>query len=720
MRGFYRIWGGLLCGLLPGILNAEPLCEDPRLLERSYPVEARASEELLVSADVVDLKARGISRLSGDVRMRRQDAILLADDVSYDEAAQRLTVPDKTFFETDSLQVSAQSAEILLEENLASFRGARYIAFEAGARGRAQRLAVTGPGQVELEEVRYTTCPAGDEAWVLEGDAIQLDSQRGMGSARNVRLRFKGVPLFWAPLFYFPVGEQRQTGLLPPRLGESDTTGLDISQPLYLNLAPNYDMTLTPRYLAQRGNQIQTELRGLWRHGSASAQVEYLPDDENSGEARHLVALRYAGGSGGAWTWDGEYLRVSDTDYLTQLNSAVADEAQSQLPQALGLRYRQRDYGVNAALSVREFQTLTAALAPDDRPYARLPEMKLDWRPTYRNGRARPSLTLDAVNFTRDDTVTGWRGNARLGLDWSLDHAAAFLNTHADYLWSRYDLETAGGDDLDLQRELPSLQVNTGLRLIRPRSGNRFQTLTPQINYLFVPFRDQDQIPIFDTSLPDFSFDQLFARNRFTGPDRIADANLVTTAVRSDWYTQGGQARPLSVRLGVQWRLAASRVALPAEQGIDAGSSDWLGELEWRLNGAFRARLAGQWNDDDRQIEQSAVAARYQPDERRFVQATYRFRRDNFEQTDLLAAWPVAPRWRLAGRWTYAVDAQRSLDALVGVEYRSCCWGLQLAWRRHLSGSLGRYNSSIYLQLELRGLGRVGEGLESLLERDIL
>lgn len=720
MRGFYRNWVVLLGLTLPGLTLAQDRCEDLRLDTRSQPVTPTDPDALNIDADVVDLRAQGVSRLSGEVQLQRGRELLQAADVAYDAQARRLSVPAQTFFESDELQVSAESAEILLDQNLASFQGAQYVAFEAGARGRAERLAVTGPGRVELQRVRYTTCPLGSEDWVLLGEEIRLDSARGMGSARNVSLRFKGVPLFWAPLFYFPVGDQRQTGLLPPRLGESDATGLDISQPLYLNLATNHDLTLTPRYLAELGNQVQAHWRYLWTHGSGGTQFEYLPRDERSGERRHLIAFDYAGGSGGAWNWQSEYFRVSDPEYLGELDSSAADEAQSQLPQTLSVQYRQRDYGLRAGLAVRDFQTLSRNLAATEQPYARLPEIQLSWQPAYRNNRLRPGVQLDAVNFRRDGTVEGWRSQARVSLDWSIDHAAVFASAHADYQWTDYALRDSTDTTVQIDRELPSLQANAGLRLVRETAGGGRQTLIPQLNYLYVPFRDQTAIPIFDTSLPDFSFDQLFARNRFTGPDRIADANLITTALRSDWFGSDGQQRPLSLKLGVQWRFESSAVALPGETGIAAGSSDWLGELEWRLSGAFKARFAGQWNDDDRQIEQSAVAVRYAPDERRFAQATYRFTRDNFEQTDLLAAWPVAARWRLAGRWTYALDAQRSLDALAGIEYVSCCWGVQVAWRRRLSSSDGDFNSSLYLQLELRGLGRVGEGLESLLQRDIL
>lgn len=714
------MWGGVLLAALSPALAAQALCEDIRASGRQYADQLEDDVALHADAGQVDLKAYGVSRLSGGVRLRHEREILLAQDVEYNQARRHLNVQGQTYFETDALQVQAQSADIHLERNTAQFRDAEYATYAANARGRAGLLSITGPGQATLSEVRYTTCPQGAEDWVIEADEIHLNSVRGQGSARNARLRFMGLPLFWLPAFYFPLGDQRTTGFLPPRIGDSGNTGIDISVPMYVNLAPNYDLTLTPRFMGDRGGQVTTQLRYLMPHGQAQGRYELLSTDRKTNQQRYLLAADLAGGTAPGWSWQGEFLRVSDVRYLTDLGSPVADPAQSQLPQSASLSYRRPGTGLKASLGVQDYQSLIASSLPEDQAYARLPELRLAWQPTYRNAQVRPALQLHSTNFRRQDTLEAWRHDAQLGLDWRYDIPQAFATAHADYRWTAYQLREPDGSRQQLDRRLPSVQAGFGLRLLRHGEGGNYQTLTPQVNYLLVPHRDQDAIPIFDTSQPDFSFDQLFAYNRFTGPDRIADANLVTTALRSDWFSNRGQTRQLSAKLGVQWRIEDSRVRLPGGQPQKSGSSDWLGELDYALNARLRVQLVGQWNAAENQMDQTAIAARYQRSPLSFAQLSYRFRRGNFEQTDALLALPVSARWRVAGRWTYSVQDHRSLEALGGVEYRSCCWGMQMAWRRYLTGDGGDFNSSLYLQLELNGLGRIGEGLDRLLDRDIL
>ncbi len=709
--------GGMLLSLTPVLATAQALCEALTFKQRSYADQLIDDAALHADAGQVDLQAYGESRLQGGVRMRFGRDILFADDVRYRHNDHQLRVIGRTLFENDTIQVQAEAAQINLHSEAAAFEQARYVAFAAGARGHADQLSVDGAQQAKLEGVRYTTCSPDQEAWVLESDEITLDSKRGLGSARNAKLRFMGVPIFWAPLFYFPVGEQRQTGVLPPSIGDSATTGLDISIPLYINLAPNYDLTLTPRHMSERGEQIAATGRYLFSHSAGESTVEWLEEDEQTGQQRYLLDTSLEGGTTRHWNWQIGYTRVSDVSYASELDTALTDSAQSQLPQYARLFYRHLDSGLRASLAAHEYQSLISSL---DEPYARLPELNVSWQPAYHNGRVRPFVSAQAVNFRAIDESQTWREDARIGLDWRLDLPQAFFTAHTDYRWTGYQEREDGTTVNTIDRHLSTAQAGFGLNFVRQGRFGRYQTLTPQIYYLYVPYAEQDSIPLFDTGQPDFSFDQLFALNRFTGVDRIADANLITTALRTDWYRDFGRERVLSAKLGVQWRAEESKVTLADESAPDSGSSDWLGEIDYAINERLSTQLVGQWNADENRMDQSSLAARYQYSEDRFIHIAYRFRRDNFEQTDAIVSMPINSRWKLAGRWTYSLEDHRSLEALGGVEYSSCCWGAQVAWRRYLSGDDGSFDSSIYLQLELNGLGRIGEGLDRLLTRDIL
>ena len=712
--------GGLLLMAMPGMAAAQQQCSGLTVSQRSYADQLIDDATLHADAGEVDLQAYGISRLSGGARLRFGREILLADDVRYEHAKRRIDVVGRTLFESDALQVRAETAQIKISEQRASFDQAQYVAYAAGARGQAQQLRVNGPGQIQLQDVRYTTCAQEDEAWVLESDDIQLDSNKGLGSARNARLRFKGVPIFWAPLLYFPVGDQRQTGLLPPRIGENGNTGLDISTPIYFNLAPQADLTFTPRYMATRGSQLAINTRYLWAHSQFESSGEWLEKDEQTGDKRYLIAGRFDGGTTRHWNWQISYTRLSDIEYLSDLEPEGIDPAQNQLPRYARLSYADADLGLDASISVRDYQSLLPASALNSLPYERVPQLSLHWQRGYANGRIRPSLSLNTVQFRRSGAADTWRQDASLALDWRLDSPQAFAAAHLDYRLTAWQVEQNGTPDQSFERRLPSLQMSSGLNFVRYAKGGNLQTLTPQLTYLYVPFRAQTDLPIFDTAAPDFSFDQLFALNRFSGTDRIADANLLTTTLRTDWFAEGGRERKLSGKVGVQWRLDSARVTLPNENVAQSGSSDWLGELDYALNQRLSTQLVGQWNAEDNRMDQSSVSLRYTYSADKFAYLAYRFRRNNFEQTDAVVSLPLNNRWNLAARWTYSLEEHRSLEAIGGLEYKSCCWGAQLAWRRYLSSNGGEFDSSVYVQLELNGLGKIGQGLDSLLTRDIL
>lgn len=718
LRGFYRIWGVTLLAGLPVHSLAADACEDLRPKQRSYADQLMDDAALHGDAGSVDLRTQGISRMTDGVRLRFGRDVLYADNIEYEHSQRKLRVFGQTEFENDAILVEASGAQISLDEESAGFQRARYVTYAAGARGEASQLIVSQGDKVTLKDVRYTSCPANNESWVLESDNIKLDSERGQGSAHNARLRFKGVPIFWAPLLYFPFGDQRQTGLLPPKIGEGGNTGLDISLPIYLNLAPHYDLLLTPRYMATRGTQMAAQARYLWSHSEMKTTLEWLGEDEQTGEKRDLIAGELHGGTDAHWNWQMQYTSLSDAAYLSELDTDIADPAQSLLPRYFRLNYYAPNRGLNASLQAHGYQNLTPLTVE---PYERAPELELNWQRQYANQRLRPGLGLNIVNFRRDKQNVAWRQDANFRLHWRYDRPAAFAYARGDYRLTSWQIDDDSAfADTNPSRALPSLQAGGGLNFLRLESSGNITTLTPQLSYVYVPYRNQSDLPLFDSGLPDFSFDQLFARNRYTGTDRVADANLMTLALSSNWLGDGGRQRRLSGKLGVQWRFEASQITLPGEKQAKSGSSDWLGELDYQVNHHLSARMVGQWNAEDNKMDQSSVSLRYGQSDQRFIYLGYRFRRDNFEQTDAIASLPLGANWSLAGRWTYSLKDKRSLESLGGFEYRSCCWGAQLAWRRYLSSSDGEFDRSIVLQLELTGLGTIGQGLDRLLTRDIL
>jgi LPS-assembly protein len=322
------------------------------------------------------------------------------------------------------------------------------------------------------------------------------------------------------------------------------------------------------------------------------------------------------------------------------------------------------------------------------------------------------------VYFSSEVRDDGARIDVEPMLGWRRDTSGAYVEANAAWRATAYALqEAAPGVDDSPTRSLPVLSAGTGLLFERAAGsgGQRRQTLEPRLMYLYVPYRDQSELPVFDTALPDLNLVQLFRTNRYVGADRVGDANQLNVGITSRLFDAVDGRQYLSATLGQAFYFDDPRVVLPDEPLRDRATSDLIAELELAAFKHWSARLAYQWNPDQSRTEYSDVRVQFQPASDRVVNAAYRFRNDLLEQVDVSVAWPVAGGWRGFGRWVYSLQEDKTLDQFVGLEYGSCCWALRLVTRRFLSSRSGDIDTSIGLQLELKGLSSVGTDAESFL-----
>jgi LPS-assembly protein len=301
--------------------------------------------------------------------------------------------------------------------------------------------------------------------------------------------------------------------------------------------------------------------------------------------------------------------------------------------------------------------------------------------------------------------------------------AAWFAVPSANVRLTRYNLDRTAASAPDTpSRAIPTFSFDSGAVFERDWAGGErafLQTLEPRLFYLYVPYENQDDLPVFDTGEFDFSFLQLFRENRFSGPDRVGDANQLSLAVTSRLLASGSGEELARFNLGQIRYFRDREVTLPGEPVQTSSGSPIVAELNaliarrWTFAGGIQVNPSGWVN------EKSSAALRYQPGPRRVVNLAYRFDRRNFEQTDISLAWPLATNWRLVARWNYALDAETTLEGFGGVEYESCCWALRTVLRRYVSGVGAQQTDSIFLQLEFKGLTGVGRSTVDFLERSI-
>jgi len=686
------------------------------------PLKVLAPGLVDIVADEADVIMDGISTARGDVILQSDTQQIRSELIIYNPTGSTVDAPGFAEVWDSSTYVSGTRAHYDLLPDVGTLEGLHYQFLERHGRGEAR----TGSLRVNedlliLEDADYTTCNPGSTDWLLRARSLRLDKRNDVGTARHVRIRFKNVPVFYTPYLRFPLSDTRKTGFLFPSIGSSDKTGLDLRVPFYWNISPERDATFALRYMKKRGTQLQGEYRYLMRSGTGTAEAEYLPDDQVYGKDRWLYNLRHDQGFSPNWSTNIGLERVSDDQYFNDLGTNLSVSAQQFLRSYGDLNFQTSS--LSAVGRLEAWQTIDPSIQPDQQPYSRLPQLLVFTGLPERSRSLAPQFYGEAVRFDRNVGVIGNRLDLRPTLAYPMRTAGTFLVPKAALRLTGYNLEeTAPGEPGNPTRAIPTLSVDSGVFLERESAiGGRphLQTLEPRLYYLYTPFKEQSDLPVFDTGENEFTFAQMFRDNSFSGADRVQNANQLTVALTTRLLDDTTGAERMRFGLGQIRYFADRRVTLPGGSPQTTGGSDIIAELATEIARGWSFRGDYQWDPSTRLTNKATALLRYQPDSRRVINLGYRFLRDTLEQTDLSAVWPVSAHWRAVGRWNYSLPDNRNLEILAGVEYQSCCWGLRAAFRRYLTDDGADFNTSFSLQLVLKGLAAVGQSTNELLREQI-
>jgi LPS-assembly protein len=706
-------------------VRTDEVCPAPT---RTGPPAPAESEELptdtpiTIESDDDDFQfdVDGNARLCGNVVMRQGNRILKADCLQYDAAKQSAKMEGGVEFSDPRLTVRGASGEY--SPTLGTeFRGAQFELHDRGARGSAESLQVGADGKVKLERGFFTTCPASDQAWQITAREIEIDTRERVGRGRGAKVEFKGVPLLYLPYLSFPL-ESRKTGFLFPDIGHSSRSGAQVMAPFYWNIRPNADFTAMPTWYAKRGIDLGGEFRFLTQRQSTALSFNYLPDDSLAGRDRTRVALAHVAELPGEWRFRIDAIDVGDTDYFEDF--AQGPEGTS-VPFAERLaEATYRDENLNVRAQFQHFQTIDDELAEEDRPYARTPRLLAsgDW--DLGLGSIDYGFDAELVNFDRDVGTTGWRLDVapRAGFDWSAP--GFFVRPSAGYRYTQYSLEDvdAGTDDSPT-RSLPYASLDAGLVFERQSGsqGQRRLTLEPRALYLYTPYRDQSELPLFDTGLPDLNLVQLYRTNRYVGADRVNDANQLAFGLTSRLFDGRSGAQYLAVSVGQAYYFDQPRVVLPDETPSTRDTSDFIAQVSLTAYKDWNLEAGIQWNPEDTRSERSQFRLQYRPGDDKVVNLGYRAIRDRLEQGEVSTHWPISKKWNAFGRAVYSLRDAEFLDQFAGFEYKACCYRFGIVARRFVSSRTGEKDTGIYLQLELNGLPGVNAGtdVDAFLQRTI-
>jgi LPS-assembly protein len=704
------------------------VCEVPtdrRLSERFVLPESDSANENVIEFEAGEIEANlgnnpGAS-MSGGIVVRRGQQVAGAEAATYVPETGSLMLTGGVRFEGPNTEVQSQTAEFSYGTGRIRFDDADFLLGGSNSRGSAHVLEINQQGILQLNNVTYTTCPPGSDDWLIEAGDIKLDTAAGTGRAKNVRFRFQGVPVLYTPYFSFPLGDARKSGILAPVVGSAGRSGNELSVPYYWNIRENYDATITPRLLTSRGAQIESEFRYLTQNNAGTAAVEYLANDRVTGSSRHLLSLEHQTLFENDWRNVIDITQVSDAQYFEDLGGSLSLSSMTHLNQRAFLDYYSEHWSAFAQL--QKYQTIDESILPVDRPYRRMPQARVRglWPDQFLGLRA--GLGSELVYFDRDVGVTGWRLNVAPEIAWPVERAGWFVTPSVTLDHTRYQLDnTASGEDSEPARTLPIASIDVGVILERAMksSSDRVMTLEPRLLYAHIPYREQSGLPVFDTLLPDLNLVQLYRKNRFLGIDRIGDTDQLSIGITSRIHDVNNGRELVTATIGQARYLSEQGVTLPGEAPITSDSSDYIAEVRFLLYQHLNFDFGQQWGAEDSGTTRSEARIQYRPASNKIVNLAYRFRRDSLEQGDVSWTWPLSQQWNFVGRYNYSLRDQELLEQLVGLEYESCCWGLRLVSRRYLSTRDGTRDSSIGLQLVLKGMTSIGTAADTMLEHGIL
>ena len=701
-----------------GCPQIQPLKNMRLSLEKSgvHPESEGDDQKLHISADRLKSKIKGLSVFAGNVELRRNNVRIFADEITYNEADSRMDGAGNVSIANENGDtIYAPQLHYSLDDETGYTGRSQFGLANGNARGDAERISFSKGTEFLMEKMHYTACPPGQDDWILSGSSLKLDREKQVGTARNITIRFMHVPIFYAPYFSFPLGDERKTGFLVPYFGHSDKRGFFLGIPYYINLAPNYDDLLTPRFMGQRGLQLQNEFRYLGNNYNGNLDLEYLPNDKLYNDYRAATKYRHSHGFSANWSASTDLQWVSDKDYLVDLGDSIAATSATHIPRTGQLNYNDNVW--RFMLRASNFQTVDKSIAALEQPYARLPQLTLTANPPGRPNRLRYGFDSEWINFDRGAGVIGQRLDINPSLSLPLRNSYGFLIPKAGYRYTAYDLRNTSTDETP-ERGLPIYSLDSGLLFERNgtwKSRDYIQTLEPRLFYLHIPYKNQDSLPIFDAGVPDFSFYNLFRENRFVGADRLGDADQATIAISSRFMDAATGIEQIRVSLGQTFYFHDPLVTLPASRSVQE-TSDWVAEIQARLGRYWYVRGGLQWDSKEYDTEKGTTLIQYRPAKNKIINVAYRYNKSVQEQVDISAQWPLSARWVVMGRWNYALAEERVLQSYSGFEYTNCCWAFRITKGQRILSD-GKTDNPLLFELELTGLAKLGPRPQSPLDQ---
>ncbi|MEZ8877922.1 LPS assembly protein LptD [Vibrio lentus] len=689
-------------------------------------IEPAAENETQLPAHVESDRLEAINGdkaiYSGDVRVTQGNKTILADNVTLHQQENIVVAEGNVNFSDGQIKSISDKATNNLTTDEMTLENTDYEFLCEPGRGNAVYIAKTGKAVYEIEDGSITSCPIGDNAWRLRASSIDVDQNEEQATFYNPRFEIQSVPVFYLPYLTVPIGDTRKTGFLYPTVSYGSSDGFEAEIPVYWNLAPNYDLETTFKYMQERGTQLNSKFRYLSDFGSGSIESEYLPDDKKYSEKgdRWGAQLQHSGIFQQSWLFEVDYSKVSDIDYFTDLSSGIGNREDGQLLQEGRATYRSQNW--DASVLVRDFQVLTTS---NNLPYRLMPQLEYN----YYAPEVMDYLDFDLISHVSlfDTDASGKPSATRVhvepGITIPVGNTWGTWTTEARLLGTYYQqdldgVDTGAGSDYEdleesVSRVIPEFRSHAGVVLERDTTivGNYTQTLEPQVQYLYVPEEDQSDIGLYDTTLLQTDYYGLFRSRKYSGVDRIAAANQVSYGASSRFFDDEYKER-LNISFGQIFYFDKDTKQTLSSEGSDAKTnySSWAIEMDFNYDDYLFYHGGVQYDIDTSamQLANSTIEYRFGGG---YIQTNYRYvteeyinetvdfdvssiTRDGISQAGLLGAYQISPKWNTSAQYFYDLTTQENLEWLARLNYKSDCWYIGFTYSNRLTNNISDPNTT--------------------------
>ena len=677
---------------------------------------ASNKQPLYTNADSSEYE-QGITLFNGNVELRQGAQQITGDQARFDNNKSYVDIVGHVTFRRPNMIAQSDDLSFNMADSSAQLNQAQLALPDNELRATAQSINYHSDETVTMNEGSFTFCPPGNNAWGIHSKKIDLDPQAGFGVAQNAILKIGVVPVFYLPWMSFPIGDQRRSGFLFPTLVSSTQMGLDITTPYYLNIAPNYDALITPRFTELRGNSIATKLRHLGPQSDQDLYVNWVVSDPESTRNRWLIEYNNSTEISPSLSSSTHIKRVSDGELFDDYGLSQDSSESSAIVSNAKINYQGRAALLNkASLAVITHQNLTTGVPTYDQlPHATLAGGIVIGQQAqviiadYNIDLSR--FTRDTEGLTGSNKITGTRTHLTPTLNTSWVNDYSFFKPKISLPVTHYLLSDTPSNIASAKtRVIPQLEINSGLLFERNLNNGYRQTLEPRFYYAYAPYQQQDDVAIFDTSATSKPF---YQPNRFNSYDRIGDTNRVTLGLDSQFLSaKGWQKAKLSVtqiHYLSDRKVQLSSTSAPSTETF----TPIYGHMSYQFTPDWSSSINIDWSPNSGNVEATSATMKYQVNNNKIIDIKYTETLNSTQQGEVSLIWPIAPQWTFIAKHKEDLRNKQLQDEILGIEYSNCCWKGRLVSRNWLVDQTKGMEHGVFFELSLKGLGASDKQLTS-------